>query len=573
MALAPRYWYDAGKKIRKAWNLMDPDLEARREAARELLEDIRQDVSPLVSYLKDQLPRLDFYSQEGYRIDDKDLLEFFSSYGLEIAAPFSEILSRQEIPLVSSFALRVLQHVIRSIAAEELVEQFLDHPNLDIRSTARSRIRKMQEAAKESIEKRARLESMSSEYYAKNMLSAASSGDTESVEFFIHKGVDINARDDTGYTALMLASREGHDKIVELLLRHGADTEIFTPDSGTALVIACSQDHTEIASKLLDHGADINARSGPRPPLHTAAIENRPIRVTWLLIHGADINIRDRFGDSALVTAAKCGHKDVVKLLIRKNASIGMKEMLAACKLGVDRETLELLLANGPEVNAEDEDGWTVLRTAVASRNYFLVEFLLENGADINLRNREGISPLMSAVVDGDDVMEHVLREKGASDSITDLLGACILGSSQTVKQFLDQGADSNARTQTLEATYLHYAAQAGNCDVAALLIEFGAMLDATDKYGDTAIIKAAQRGKSGMITLLLQKGAIVNIQNKRGLTALMEAARSPNYVAVNTLVRSGADASIRDASGMTALDWARLAKHRGIEQLLMTKM
>ncbi len=43
------------------------------------------------------------------------------------------------------------------------------------------------------------------------------------VKFLLETGVDVNASDSNGQTALMAASRKNHTKIVEFLKAHGAD--------------------------------------------------------------------------------------------------------------------------------------------------------------------------------------------------------------------------------------------------------------------------------------------------------------------------------------------------------------
>ena len=52
---------------------------------------------------------------------------------------------------------------------------------------------------------------------------ASESGNTSLVQFVLDSGVDIDSRDDTGRTPLMIASRNGYDSVIELLIVYGAD--------------------------------------------------------------------------------------------------------------------------------------------------------------------------------------------------------------------------------------------------------------------------------------------------------------------------------------------------------------
>jgi len=51
---------------------------------------------------------------------------------------------------------------------------------------------------------------------------AADGGHTEIVEILIAGGVDVNAKDDDGITALRLAARRGYTEIEDLLETAGA---------------------------------------------------------------------------------------------------------------------------------------------------------------------------------------------------------------------------------------------------------------------------------------------------------------------------------------------------------------
>jgi ankyrin repeat protein len=51
---------------------------------------------------------------------------------------------------------------------------------------------------------------------------AAMSGHREKVQLLIAAGADVNARDNCGRTALMIAKEMGHIEIVQLLRANGA---------------------------------------------------------------------------------------------------------------------------------------------------------------------------------------------------------------------------------------------------------------------------------------------------------------------------------------------------------------
>ena len=61
---------------------------------------------------------------------------------------------------------------------------------------------------------------------------------------------EINARDDYGDTALMLAARYGHKEIAQALLDKGANPDAQDKGGYTALMLAAHKGHKEIAGLL-----------------------------------------------------------------------------------------------------------------------------------------------------------------------------------------------------------------------------------------------------------------------------------------------------------------------------------
>ena len=83
----------------------------------------------------------------------------------------------------------------------------------------------------------------------------AEAGDVEALERILSRGVDVNARNKHGMTALMRAACNGHERAVRALLDHGANPNLARNDKFTAVALAAFFGHTETVKTLIDHGA------------------------------------------------------------------------------------------------------------------------------------------------------------------------------------------------------------------------------------------------------------------------------------------------------------------------------
>src|ERR1051325_2353631 len=101
----------------------------------------------------------------------------------------------------------------------------------------------------------------------------AESADTSELAAIMSHGVDVNARNEHGMTALMRAARVGHAGVVRALLEHGADPNLARNDKFTALALAAFFGHTETVRILIDHGAktEVVTRSGTSPRMWATA--------------------------------------------------------------------------------------------------------------------------------------------------------------------------------------------------------------------------------------------------------------------------------------------------------------
>ena len=97
---------------------------------------------------------------------------------------------------------------------------------------------------------------------------ATARGDLVAIEALIARGIDINARDAHGQTALMNAARDGQPEVVQLLVAHGADLNHRAKFNLTALMLAVVRGHPDIVRTLVSAGADLTVRGTGAPGFH-----------------------------------------------------------------------------------------------------------------------------------------------------------------------------------------------------------------------------------------------------------------------------------------------------------------
>ena len=164
---------------------------------------------------------------------------------------------------------------------------------------------------------------------------------------------------------------------------------------------------------------------------------------------------------------------------------------------------------------------------------------------------------------------EHVISE--FSDTPQDkLFNAAWTGNTTPLR---DMNADMNVK-DALGRTPLHIAAEKGYADVVIFLVENGADVNLTDAKGNTPLIFIIHKtGNLEIVKGLLAKGAVVNAQNRTGETALMYAAWRGHPEIVRLLLEHRADATLKNRQGDTALTLAESRGHHAIAQMLQAVM
>jgi len=118
--------------------------------------------------------------------------------------------------------------------------------------------------------------------------------------------------------------------------------------------------------------------------------------------------------------------------------------------------------------------------------------------------------------------------------------------------------------------TALLWAARHDDLSLVQTLIEKGAKVDQTNRYGTRALTLAVENGNPEMVELLLEAGADPGTPRRGGDTPLMLAARVGKRASVAALLKHGADPDAQEIHGQTALMWAAAEGHSGIVRALL---
>jgi ankyrin repeat protein len=244
--------------------------------------------------------------------------------------------------------------------------------------------------------------------------------------------------------------------------------------------------------------------------------------------------------------------------------------LIIAAKEGKTNDVASLL-AQGADINAKDEKGWSPLIHAIIQNQTATAMALIAHKADVNQISAHGSPPIAFAAEHGDLELVRYLLLRGADVNITATNGATALKSAAggnhlaVVRLLLRNGADVNfCKTTSGKPTSsaLIVAAAKGHTEMVWLLIQHGADLELKNNMGCTALHVAANAGETETVELLLAKGASVTARNSYEWTPLMYAAQGGSVAVAQPLLKHGADRNAVNVYGDSALKIAE-ANHR----------
>lgn len=223
---------------------------------------------------------------------------------------------------------------------------------------------------------------------------AIKQNDLIALNTFLDAGMNPNAKNERGETALTFAIENTDFKTVKILAQK-ADLSLRDDRSQSPVHLALSKGKDDIFIFLVDQKADVNVPGSKgtlkeQTALYLAVTRGREDFVDKLLERGADPNIADSEGGLPLAEAV-----------------IGSP---------INSAIVRRLLKHGAKVNHQEKNGATPLIYIASNNNtdpetrQEIVRMLLEHGADKTIKDVKGNTALDWAKKNGNKDVEEMLK-------------------------------------------------------------------------------------------------------------------------------------------------------------------
>ena len=208
-----------------------------------------------------------------------------------------------------------------------------------------------------------------------------------------------------------------------------------------------------------------------------------------------------------------------------------------------------VVLTGQQAANSSDE-----FYAAIRANELARVSALIKQGADVNAKDARGMTLLMHSAVVGSLESMKLLLDNGADPNLVNPAGSTALMFSVTdiakVRLLVDRGANVNAATKFGRTPLLLAAMSDGSADIVRLLLARGADVKAVDGMKSNALHAAGTGNDTDTIRQLVSAGVDVNAANFAGFTPLMLAAGQGNLAAVKLLLDKGANVNAVSSDG-----------------------
>ncbi len=244
----------------------------------------------------------------------------------------------------------------------------------------------------------------------------------KSIKVFLDSGANINEK--LPYADETILFLVNDTKLLDKLIEDGINIEAKNKMGQTALFKLLRFPRVKVGKRLIEKGANVMALDKEKNTLLHFVFDDK--LATIIIDKGVDVNSKNKLGDTPLHT------------LVRQDLTFSRESKV---------KTFEVFIKKGADVNSQNNKGQTPLMFAIKRYNRFYIKKLIEAGADVKLKDKQGNTILHYAAQSArnEDDIKYILKIGSDIDINTqNKIGQTMLDKTyrQDVKNYLiDKGA------------------------------------------------------------------------------------------------------------------------------------
>ncbi|PPS20615.1 ankyrin repeat domain-containing protein [Brachyspira murdochii] len=224
---------------------------------------------------------------------------------------------------------------------------------------------------------------------SKPLFDAIYNGNIEEMLKAISNGIDINSRNEEGFTPLLYAINYDKLEAIKALLSYSNIIDIEMPLNNYTNIYSVKGKN--FSGEVLFNGTT---------PLQYAVYKGNTNAVNLLIENGADTKKKDYNGYCSLFYASAFSDANMIHFLLTKDPSLTREKSLSGrtvmhfSALYGNDEAISYYLSNTfLSINAKDNEGNTPLHCACEKGYSSTINLLVQRGAKTDMRNNEGLTP------------------------------------------------------------------------------------------------------------------------------------------------------------------------------------
>jgi uncharacterized protein len=212
-----------------------------------------------------------------------------------------------------------------------------------------------------------------------------------------------------------------------------------------------------------------------------------------------------------------------------------MNEIIELIKTGKN-DLLEAKLEENPSIaKSYTDQGVSLLQFSAYCKNSRAIEILKKYRTEVDIFEAVSIGHIQT-------IMQELTKKSGiinsySADGFTLLGLASYFGHFSIVKLLLENGANPNIPSNNqFKVTPLHSACAISHFEIAELLIDYKADVNAKQMQEISPLHSASHNGQTKLVKLLIDNGAVINAKTESGQTPLF-MAKEKKYIETVELI------------------------------------